>query len=130
MKQNKISIIINSPIESVFDFTINPENTPKWIDGIENEEVDKKPINLGTIYRNVDKSGVWTEYEVVQFYENKIFELKQKNSIYHVRYDYDLMSEKITRLTYFEWVDDGDLTSPFSRSVLEKLKNLLENNDE
>ncbi len=128
MKQNKISIIINSPIEEVFDFTTNPENTPRWIDGIEKEEVNQRPIALGTIYRNVDKAGIWTEYEVVQFEKNKSFELKQNNSTYHVRYTYDLMSEKITKLTYFEWVEEGELGNPFPPSVLEKLKIVLENN--
>ena len=128
MKQNEISIIINSPVERVFDFTTNPENTPRWIEGIEKEEVNQEPIELGTIYRNVDKSGVWTEYEVVKFDRNKIFELKQKNNTYHVRYTYDFISEKSTKLTYFEWVDDGELSNPFDLTVLEKLKVVLENN--
>jgi hypothetical protein len=126
MKDNKISIEINRPVSEVFEFTINPNNTHLWIDGIVHEEANESPIRLGTEYRNVNKNGEWSEYEVVQFKPNKIFELKQKNSLYNVRYTYEQLSNTKTKLTYFEWVEKGELDGPFTIAVLEKLKSVME----
>ena len=54
--------------------------------------------------------------------------MKQSNSPYHVRYIFEKISNKKTKLTYFEWVDKDALNEPFSLSVLEKLKKLMEEN--
>lgn len=126
MKENKIAIEINSSVSKVFEFTINPANTHLWIENIVREEANGSPINVGTEYRNLNKKNKWTEYEVVQFYPNKIFEMKQKNDSYHVRYTYESISDNKTKLTYFEWVDEGELEEPFSLVVLEKLKKIIE----
>ncbi len=129
MKENKISILINKPISEVFSFTINPINTAKWIEGIEKEEADEWPIKIGSTYKNVDTSGKWTEYTLTKLKENKIFELTSKEGGYHVRYVYTPVSDKSSILEYFEWVDEGDLGSPFSQEVLERLKDILESSD-
>ncbi|MEK7175717.1 MAG: SRPBCC family protein [Patescibacteria group bacterium] len=126
MKENKILINIFRPIEEVFDFTINPQNTPLWIDGIVREETNDFPIKVGTEYKNVNQKGDWTEYVVVKFEPNKIFELKQKDNNYHVQYTYEKVSENETGLTYFEWVEHGELENPFIKNTLEKLKMVLE----
>jgi hypothetical protein len=57
MKTNKLTIRISKPVSEVFDFTINPQNTPRWIDFIVEETVDGKEIKLGTRYTNRDKDG-------------------------------------------------------------------------
>ena len=49
MKENRISIIINKPVQEVFTFTIDPNNTPKWIDGIKEEQISEQPVKIGTI---------------------------------------------------------------------------------
>ncbi len=127
MKQkNKISILINVSLSKVFEFTINPNNTHLWIDSVVEEKIDKFPIKLGTEYKNVNQKGEWTEYIVVKFETDKIFELKEKEGDYSVRYEYKEISPKETELTYFEWVEKGELKNLFLISTLEKLKEVLE----
>ena len=62
MRENKIAIKIKRPVSEVFDFTTNPRNTPKWIESIAEEKANELPIRVGTIYRNKNKDGIWTEY--------------------------------------------------------------------
>lgn len=52
MKINKLTIRIKKPISDVFDFTINPQNTPRWIDFIVEETINGKEIKIGTRYTN------------------------------------------------------------------------------
>ena len=66
--------------------------------------------------------------ETVSLEENKIFQLKQRNSFYSVRYDYQSISADTTKLIYTEWVEEGDLESPFTQEVLENLKQIIELN--
>ena len=126
MKENRISIIINKPVQEVFTFTINPKNTPKWIDGIKEEQISEQLVKVGTIYKNTNNSKDWDVYQVIEFERNKLFTLKQQDSSYHVRYTYETLNEVMTRFTYFEWNKDG-LTNPFSVQVLERLKAIIEN---
>ena len=55
MTENKLIIIVEKPVEYVFDFTTNPKNTPKWIDSIDQETTDTKEIRLGTVYSKQTK---------------------------------------------------------------------------
>ncbi len=125
MKENKISIEINCPISEVFEFTLNPKNTPLWIDNIVSEQTNEWPVKLGTKYKNAN-GGKWSEYTVIQFEPNKLFEMKQSNSLYHVHYTFKKISDKKTKLTYFEWVEKGELEDPFCLAFLEKLKRVME----
>lgn len=126
MKENKLHIIIDRPIQEVFEFTINPDNTPSWIDFMAKEEVDGRPIQLGTKYSNTNKNGNVNSYIVFQFEENKIFELQNLNTDYKVRYTYTAMGDNQTELEYFEWVSEGELSDQFPQSALDKLKKILE----
>ena len=127
MKYNKISITINKPVNVVFEFTINPVNTPKWILSIVEEKTDESPVRVGTIYRNKNKDGVWTKYEMIEFERNKAFTIKQKGSSYRVRYIFKSLADNSTELTYFEWVEIGSLENPFDMETMKKLKAVLEN---
>ena len=125
MKDKKLNIIIDKPVGVVFDFTLNPENTPKWIDGIVVEETNETPPKLGTIYRNKSQSGDWNEYEMTEFEKDKTFTLTRLNGDYHVRYTFKPVDNGCD-CEYYEWVDKGELDDTFSQSVLEKLKSIME----
>ena len=126
MKDKKLSIAINKPVSEVFEFTTNPENTPKWIDGILIEETNESPPMLGTIYKNKGQSGTWNEYEMTVFEKNKTFTLSRINGDYHVRYTFKPVDDNQCDFEYYEWVESGELDDTVSQDVLEKLKSVLE----
>lgn len=126
MKDKRLTIIIDKPLAEVFRFTLDPENTPKWIDGIVEEETNETPLKLGTIYRNKGTSGNWNEYEMTAFEQDKLFELSRSNGNYHVRYTFTPTSDGHCAFEYYEWVDEGELDDTVSQEVLEKLKSVME----
>lgn len=126
MKDKKLSIVINKPVNEVFEFTTNPANTPKWIDGIVVEETNEMPPKLGTIYRNKGQSGNWNEYEMTEFEKDKTFTLSRLNGNYHVRYTFKPAENNSCDFEYYEWVDKGELDDTFSQEVLKKLKRIME----
>jgi uncharacterized protein YndB with AHSA1/START domain len=126
MKDKKLSIVIDKPVGEVFEFTTNPANTAKWIDGIELEETNETPPKLGTIYRNKGQSDNWNEYEMTVFEKDKTFTLSRLNGDYHVRYTFKPLNDGSCEFEYYEWVDEGELDDTFSQDVLEKLKSILE----
>ena len=129
MKQNKLSVQISKPVAEVFEFTINPANTPHWIEHLEVEETNEWPPKRGTIYKNRGALGTWSEYVVSAFEPNKTFEMVDKDGNYHVRYTYKEVDSGRTEMEYFEWVDRGELEQPFTQNILEKLKSVLESVD-
>jgi mannose-6-phosphate isomerase-like protein (cupin superfamily) len=130
MIENKLKININVPVSEVFSFTINPQNTHLWIDFVAEETIDSKEIKLGTHYTNRDKDGNINIYELTQFENNTIFELQSVPPYYTVKYTYTPISDTETELEYFEWVESGELSSPFPMSAMQKLKEVLELNED
>lgn len=128
MKENKITIIIQAPVPEVFSFTTNPVNTPKWIESITKEETNEWPVKIGSIYKNLDNSGTWNKYILVNIAENNVFELKSEDGNYWVRYTYNQISLNESSLEYYEGVNNGDIKEPFTKETLEKLKGVIELN--
>lgn len=126
MKENKLAIRINKPASEVFEFVTNPANTPKWIDFITKEQANESPPKLGTIYKNQNKAGEWSDYEVTAFEQNKMFVMSRRNNGYHVKYTIMELGDGITDLEYYEWMASGELGEPFTMSPLQKLKTILE----
>lgn len=126
MKNKRLNIIIDKSASEAFEFTLDPENTPKWIDGILVEEINETPPRLGTIYKNKGQNGNWNEYELTAFEQDKMFELTRINGDYHVRYTFTPIDESSCEFEYYEWVDEGELDDTVSQEVLEKLKRVVE----
>lgn len=126
MKEVTLTIEVNKPVSELYAFAINPANTPKWIDSIVIEETNEWPIQLGTVYRNRGESGGWAEYIVTALKENELFELKEKDGGYRVRYTFTPLSPTSSRLEYSELVEEGEIEQPFTQGVLDKLKRVIE----
>jgi hypothetical protein len=126
MKEVKLTVIINRAAHEVFDFTLNPENTPKWIDGVVTEQSNESPAKLGTIYKNRDRDGNWNEYKITDYEPGIMFIMSKKDGNYHVKYTLKPLDDNQCELEYYEWVDDGILEGPFTQDIIEKLKDIIE----
>jgi uncharacterized protein YndB with AHSA1/START domain len=130
MKQNILTIIINLPIETVFEYTTNPDNTHKWVNSIQKEQINENPIKVGTEYKNTSDGKNWTTYIVTDFIPNQVFELQEKDGNYFVRYSYEKISEHETKLIYHEWNHTEGLSALFGQDVLDNLKLVIENKNQ
>lgn len=126
MKDVKLTITINRSAHEVFDFALNPENTPKWIDGIVKEQINETPTKLGTIYKNQNRDGKWNEYEITAYKPGTMFVMSRKDGSYHVKYTLTPLDDNRCELEYYEWADSGDLDEPFTQEILQKLKDVIE----
>ena len=125
MKDLTLTIKIHKPAQEIFDFALNPENTPKWVDSIVSETTNEWPPKIGTIYRNQDPGGTWREFNLTEFASGKRFTLSKKDG-YNVRYTFTPVSDRETELEYYEWMDDGELDDVLTIETLEKLKRIIE----
>lgn len=126
MRENKVTVIINRPIEDVFEFTTNPAKTHLWISSIQEEISNKFPPIIGTQYKNRSKNSDWDFYKVIEYKPFKTFTLSDLNGNYHVRYSYRKLSHNKTEMEYFEWMKDGELKNPFTQDILENLRVVME----
>lgn len=121
MKVLKRTITINKPVAIAFDFAINPENTPKWVDSIVAEQTNEWPVKIGTMYRNQRTNAEWSEYEVVAFQPNKTFVLQQKQDDFYVGYTFKPTEDDATELEYSIWSEKKELPVLLTESVLSSL---------
>lgn len=125
MKQNKLTILIDKPAQDVYAFYIDPKNTPLWLPFVAEETTNIWPVKVGTVYRNINKSGKVTLYTVTSLKENEMFELADGH--YHVRYSQKIIDTEHSELEYFEWMEAGELEEPFTMDLLLNLKKVLGN---
>jgi uncharacterized protein YndB with AHSA1/START domain len=133
MSKNEITIEIDSPVEDVFSFTIDPTNTPKWLKSIAAESRSDELTSVGTIYTNIsDSEQQETSYRVTAYEVNRLFQLQRIGEDYHCTYVYEPIDNgKRTMLTYIEEVGVGmTLESPLKPEVFNTLKSILESRHE
>jgi uncharacterized protein YndB with AHSA1/START domain len=126
VKDKRLKIVIDRPIGEVFNFTLDPSNTPKWIGGIVKELTSEWPPKEGTIYKNQSTDGVWHEYKLVEIEKEKTFVLSEMKGDYHVRYTFKPSPDDSTEFEYYEWVEKGELDDTVSQDTLVKLKEVIE----
>ena len=126
MKENKITVTIGKPIDEVFEFTTNPQNTHLWIPSISEEVADEYPPKINTKYRNCGKDNNWDEYKVIDFQKNKVFILSDLDENYFVKYTYRQLDNNKTEMEYFEWMTKGELSNPFTEDIFGNLKKIME----
>lgn len=130
MKKNTLIVEINRPLEEVFQFTVNPINTPKWIKSVIEEKTSDQPVKVGTIYSQKTRSNTnqisETAFVITGYIENKQLDFHLVNGKYTCSYIYESVDGG-TKLTYSEEAGvDGNLEDPLGISSLETLKQLLE----
>ena len=130
MKENKIIIIINKPIEEVFEFTTNTKNTHTRIPSIDEEISSEYPPKVGTRYKNRGENTDWDIYKVVESQKNKVFTLADLDDDYKVRYSYRKIDDNKTEMIYYEWMKKGELASPFTKNILMNLKSVMESKEQ
>ncbi len=125
MNEVKQTIVINKPAREVFDFIVNPHNTPKWVSSVVEEKINENSIKIGTLYSNRGTDGNWSEFEVTDFEEGHIFELTKKNDSHHIKYMFESLDDGSCKLEYHVWVAEGEVSERFSSDrIQEILKNL------
>lgn len=126
MKDNKLTIFIDKPINEVFEYSLESNNVPKWITSIKEEIPSERPVKLGTKLKNIGvNSDVWNEYEVIDFQPPKTFTLKRLKGDYFVRYTC-IEKDNGTEFEYYEWAEKGNLDDLMGMEALEILKKLIE----
>ena len=135
MQKNVLKIIIHRAAADVFDFLLNPENSPKWLDGFVEERTNELPVKLGTVFENRGDANpddpndvLWNRYTVSHYDYGREFEFNGNN--YKVRYVLKPLgngADFATEMTITEWtLDGGDLPDPMTIAPFEKLKRLME----
>ena len=126
MRENKITVIIDKPIDEVFEFTTNPKNTHLWIPFISKETSSEYPPKIGTIYKSCRENNSWSEMKVVEFENNKKFVISNFGENLFVKYIYRYLDKNKTELEYSDWMTDKDFDSPITKDVLKNLKKVME----
>jgi len=126
MHNKTYTVVINKPLHETFLASLNPKNTPKWIDSMVEEQASEFPPKLGTTYRNRGEAGDWSEFSITEFEQDKVFTLSQKSGAYNVRYVFKPIADDQTELTYTEWETEGKLANPLPEESIQKLKRLIE----
>ena len=124
MKENKLTVTINKPLPEVFTFCVTPPKANLWVPGIINETTNEWPARIGTVYTEYKNDKTLFNIIVTGYKENEFVEWKTEDDNYKVSYRFTSIDQNTTRLVY---VETGDVSKPFTKEVLEKLKKVVEN---
>ena len=127
MKDNRIKIQINRPVEDVYAFTLDPKNTPSWINDSAREEASEWPPREGTVYKNTGKNGVVITFIMTEIVPNDHFSMKDEDNNYHCTFSFRDLGNNSSEFEWHEWMESRELEYPMTKEVLEKLKSVLEN---
>ena len=61
----------------------------------------------------------------MDFQKNKIFVLSDLDENYFVKYTYRKLDDNKMEMEYFEWMTNGELSKPFTESILGNLKKII-----
>lgn len=125
MSEIRTSITINRPAHDIFEFTLDPDNTPKWVPSVVREIANERPARLGTVYRNQDAQGDWTEFEIAAIEPDSRFVMSKQGDDIHVIYDLRPLGDDRCELVYSVRSENDQLGERFTPQVLHDIiKNL------
>lgn len=127
MKDNRINIQINRSVSEVYVFTLDPKNTPSWIDDSAKEETSEWPPKEGTVYKNTGKNGSVLTFIMTEVVPNDYFSMTDEDKNYHCTFSFRDLGNNSSEFEWYEWMESGELEYPMTKEVLEKLKKVLEN---
>ena len=126
MRENKLTIKINRPLQEVWEFTLDAKNTPKWMEDCLKEEASPWPAAPGTVYTHTNKDGAIFKFTMTGISPMDHFDMLGEDNNYHCRYTYKDLGDGTTELEYYEWMEKGELDGPVPQEVLQKLKSVME----
>lgn len=141
MIQQKVTTLINRPVNEVFEFTINEQNLSKWqADFIEGERLTEGPLRVCTRFHEVRRMGsrrTEIQAEVTVFEPNKRFatktlmkpqvtvsyEFEPENGGTRVTHNFTMITSGLMRL--FEPMIAGSIKKD-TEADFQRLKQILE----
>jgi uncharacterized membrane protein len=100
------SVIINRPVEAVFAFVSNPENSPKWGSGILEVEITSAGVDgvgaTARTRRQFPGKQVEFQWQVTAYEPNRLMVVKSTSGplSMQARYDFEPMPDHKTRLRF------------------------------
>ncbi len=105
MASAQATVLINEPIEKVFEFILNGENNRLWRPSVTEIKAMTKPIGVGTVFyqRMLGPNGIKIEadYEIIECDRNKKIAFKVLNGPYRAVGTFDFTAiEKTTKVRF------------------------------
>ncbi len=130
MQTNTLSVEIFKPVGVVFEATVNPQNTAKWVPFILEEVASEYPPKIGTVYsqrvKEADAGESRSSIVLIGLIPNQFLGFHSTNGKYACYYYYN-QTPAGTLLTYSEDAGEGEtLVAPFTAEIMQTLKKLIE----
>ena len=124
------SIVINKPVEQVWNFLTEFRNTPKWDIGVlETKQISEGPAGLGTTFQNIGPflgRNAVREYKVTEYEPNKKVAVKlitQEKFIRQAEVSYTFNPAKNgTKLTFMGMIEFSGFFKLIQPILLQRAK--------